>query len=266
MTICTNCRRIQDDGRACVVCAGKELHAWPAAIALLREAQVVGVGLRTDPRGWGCLGLVFTVVMAFFLAFFIGWLTETLGVSRDLAGFMALGGFGLALFGGYVAQWHPRLRAKHQMRFAARPERPALPAHRDRFHGTARAHQHTVQSLLSPESCLVSAVIARRSDGKDICDRVEAADFWLDGAGEPILVCGALTVGGAPSRQALSGRAALHADLPGLTVYEIMVKPGAQVSIEGTVGDEVLPELGYRGGSARVMRGVPGAPVEVRVV
>jgi hypothetical protein len=265
MTICGSCRRIQAESSACSACGGNELLPWPASLTRLHDNEIVGVALADNPTGWGGLGLLFTVAMAFALMPILYLLTLALTGDEALATVVGLFGYPAGLVGGYYAQWR-RLRLTRQLRFGAAPERRALPAPRERFEGTARLHQHSVKSLLSPESCLVSAVIARRVDGKDVCDRVEAADFWLDGEGEPILVCGAITVAGSAVRHALSARAALGADLSGLTVYEILVKPGARLSVAGSVSEEQLAELGYRGGSARVMRGVPGAPVEVRVV
>jgi hypothetical protein len=272
--ICQQCRRIQEDARQCVECAGVQLSLWPDGIEWLRKEEIHGLRLGHDERGWGCFGMLFTFV-AMLVAGGLGvglLIAITHREDLGLLGFF-LGFFGTALTFNRVQ--YLRVRVRRERRLMGRStDSLALPPGRERREGVARAFQKSGPSLLSGKTCLASEVVGRRGHGT-IFKRVAANDFWLDCAEGEIFVCGVLELRGEPSARigagSSAGRAAVKLDriaLPDLDevqLEELRLAPGSEISVEGAIGDEVIADLGYRGERVKVMRGVPGSPLVIQL-
>jgi hypothetical protein len=269
--ICRHCHRIQE-ARVCGECGRTDFTAWPGELTLFRRKEAVGVGVGENPEGWGCLGLMLAAGVVVTCGVVGAWLLEGLG-GRDGSGIGLMVGMLLGGGGAYGMQFL-RLRMKRQSRLQPRIVL-ALPPARDEKQGTARPHQPSIPSLLTGTPCLASAIVAERiSDGKVVLERVEAGSFWLDAEGEPILVCGEMKLvgdGKVVPASSIAGRRALALgdlkvpELAEIRLREIAILPGAPVTVAGTVSHEEVPDLGYRGGTAPVMRGMPGAPVVVEI-
>jgi hypothetical protein len=268
--ICRDCRRIQESDHTCAECNGRALLHWPRDLVLLRRDAIVGLAVAAKPQGAGWIGLMLTVLLMLALAV-VGGMIDPDGVGGAMMGLFAGGAIGSTV-------QYRRLRIKREPQLLkAAPPRRALPERRDVHIGVARRFDRTLASLLSATPCLASRVVARRAaDGDEVFHREATTDFWLDGSDGAILIRGVMKIEGkagepvaadAPAaRAALAIASADWLSLSELSVEEILVEPGARLEIEGKVTEELVADLGYRGSTSRVLRGVLGAPVLVRRV
>ncbi len=277
--VCPRCRLVQAAATACRSCGGEApvpLHA------IARSDQGLQPGRRALDHRFGLLGSL--------LGFLFGmgcWIGSTLLCMR-LSACAHLHPERSAL--GMVLASLPGLAALFLvLRFApvrrARPltltSAPDLHGQRapagQRVVGAARALDATVTPHLAgawPPALASQLSIVEPSRPRQLYLRViQARPFLVEDAADPLLVVGELLLLGEAEQEVLADETLLRAmglqeacEVEG-RACEVVLRADQTVEVSGEPSREVVPGLarGYRDEAARVLRGVPGAPIVVRL-
>ena len=250
LVCCRRCRLVQEQTAACGACAGEALERADE-VQRLASSQLA---IRPRARRMGRSGSSMALLLLGTMLFGLGGIGSLLGTSIAV------------LFFGYVLSDRRLVRED-----VLRPVRLLLPMSSPRRLGTVQP-----KDTLLPQ---VSAVLRGVTIGSQIhlpmFRRVFAVDFWLiPASGERILVTGPIALVNEgddlgptlPDHLALLGLP-LDLDLPrGMRTRQVVVPGGAQVLVSGEPRRELIAGLSYRDQEALVLRGLPGAPVSIRLV